>query len=386
MVVEHLEVMMTAPADSQAPSGPWPLSGDPGWTARWRRWPLWVPYAAAAWGVLYAAVQVTWVATGTALPFADRPLPPAVQLALAGLAVLAAGACLAGTRVRGGPGRVAVGAALSAVIPVFVLGTFGAPVEFVFLISGSGVESGGTGLAHLLLDTAGAGLLLVTGLSFRRRLRGRCPRCGRAHSGGIDGPLAHPAASTASVRVRVAVYAGMCGLLPWAITKTVWTLGGDALGVTARQWRESSAGGSGLVRALASVGVDFTVLAAMLAWFLMLGLMYPWGQVFPRWTLPLSGRRVPRLLPLIPAWLTGVTLALYGTALTVTGAVLLAGGNGLSSGGGTVSPWMIEFGGLAFAGLGIGLLVAARSYAARTRPVCAVAGTPDRRRTAPEAG
>ncbi|WP_354645205.1 hypothetical protein [Kitasatospora camelliae] len=40
--------------------------------------------------------------------------------------------------------------------------------------------------------------------------------------------------------------------------------------------------------------------------------------------------------------------------------------------------WMVEFGGPAFAGLGIGLLVAARSYAARTRPVCAGATATNR--------
>ncbi|WP_433254508.1 hypothetical protein ACQPYK_12910 [Streptosporangium sp. CA-135522] len=376
---------MTTPTDTRMPDGPRPSSGDLGWATRWRRWPAWAPYAAAVWGVLYAAVQVTWVMTGTALPLgANRSLPSVVQLILAGLAILAAAACLAGARVRGGPGRMAVRASMAVVIPVFVLGTFGAPIEFVSLIAGAGVGSSGAGLAHLLLDIPGAGLLVVTGLSFRRRLRGRCPRCGRAHPGDVDGPLTHPAASTASVGVRVAVYAGMCGILPWAITKTIWTMGGDALGVTARQWRETGAGGSGLTKALASVGIDFTVLAAMLAWFLMLGLVYPWGQVFPRWTLVLSGRRVPRLLPLIPAWLTGTTLALYGTALTVAAAVMLVAGVGTGSGpsstavggGPELSTWMIEFGGLAFAGLGIGLVVAARSYAARTRPVCAAAGTP----------
>jgi hypothetical protein len=34
---------------------------------------------------------------------------------------------------------------------------------------------------------------------------------------------------------------------------------------------------------------------------------------------------------------------------------------------------MIAFGGLAFAGLGFGLIAAARSYSARTRPFCAPA-------------
>lgn len=38
----------------------------------------------------------------------------------------------------------------------------------------------------------------------------------------------------------------------------------------------------------------------------------------------------------------------------------------------TGSVWMIEFGGPAFAGLGLGLLMAARSYARRTRPRCVV--------------
>ncbi|UQX04646.1 hypothetical protein [Streptomyces sp. RerS4] len=40
--------------------------------------------------------------------------------------------------------------------------------------------------------------------------------------------------------------------------------------------------------------------------------------------------------------------------------------------------WFAEFGGLAFGGLGIGLVVAARSYAARTRPVCASATATER--------
>ncbi|MFF4583668.1 hypothetical protein [Streptomyces sp. NPDC001389] len=39
--------------------------------------------------------------------------------------------------------------------------------------------------------------------------------------------------------------------------------------------------------------------------------------MFPRWTLLLSGRRVPRLLPLIPAWLTGIPLTMYRAVLTV---------------------------------------------------------------------
>ncbi|MFF9244831.1 hypothetical protein ACF1AY_38930 [Streptomyces sp. NPDC014776] len=141
---------------------------------------------------------------------------------------------------------------------------------------------------------------------------------------------------------------------------------------------------SGVARRLwAFSGIDVTVLAAMVGGFLLLGLLYTWGQVFPRWTVVLSGRRVPRLLPLIPAWLTGIPLAMYGSVLIVMAPLMAVGvlpeikpSPPFTTTSGIT--WMVEFGGLAFAGLGIGLVVAARSYAARTRPVCASATAVER--------
>ncbi|MCA6095483.1 hypothetical protein LE181_25360 [Streptomyces sp. SCA3-4] len=294
--------------------------------------------------------------------------------------MLAAAACLATTRTLAPRARVAVGVSLATALPVFAFGMASLPAYFVTLASFSGVDSV-TGLTGVLLNTAGAALLVLVGLSYRRRLRGRCPRCGHEHTGGHDGPLVHPRASVASKRTRVTVYLLMCGLLPWAGVKTVWTLGGDALGVTAEAWRESNKGESEVARALSTVGIDVTVLAAMAGIFLLLGLMYPWGQVFPRWTLFLSGRRVPRLLPLLPAWLTAFGLSLYGVLLLIFAPLSAAGvlPRMKPTGGFTTSSgitWMVEFGGLAFGGLGFGLLVAARSYAARTRPICAGADAP----------
>ncbi|MEV0415149.1 hypothetical protein AB0I68_31230 [Streptomyces sp. NPDC050448] len=327
----------------------------------------------------YAAVEVMWAATGTTVPWKEHAsYAPAVQLLLAALAALAGGACLASTRTPSGPGRAAVTTALVVAIPVFVVGTNGLPMYFVTLVTLSGIESA-TGLAQVLLNTAGAMLLFLVGLSYRRRLRGDCPRCGWTHGGASDGPLAHPDASRASNRTRRTVYLLMCGLLPWAGVKTIWTLGGDALGVSADAWRRTTGvGASGPSKAAASVGIDVTVLAAMVGGFLLLGLLYTWGQVFPRWTLVLSGRRVPRLLPLIPAWLTGIPLTMYGSVLTVMAPLMAVGtlpeikpSPPFTTSSGIT--WMVEFGGLAFAGLGIGLVVAARSYAARTHPVCASA-------------
>ncbi|MEV7420707.1 hypothetical protein [Streptomyces sp. NPDC089919] len=291
------------------------------------------------------------------------------------------GAGLAAAREWQGWRHVVTTVSLCAAVVVFLLGAASLPAHFVTLASGSGVESA-TGLADVLLHAVGAGLLIPAMLSFRRRHRGRCPRCGGTHQGESSGPLAHPAPSVAPRRTRVAVFLLMGGLLPWAGVKTIWTLGGSAIGVTAEGWRRDNAGASGIAKALASVGIDVTVLAAAAAIFLLLGLMYPWGQVFPRWTLLLSGRRVPRLLPLVPAWATAFGLSLYGVFLVVVFVPFTALGvfpKMEPTGAFTTSSgllWMAAFGGTAFTGLGFGLALAARSYALRTRPTCSDAGTP----------
>ncbi|MYV60681.1 hypothetical protein GTW37_15495 [Streptomyces sp. SID4931] len=330
------------------------------------------------WGGSYSVVQAVWAGTDTTVPVKpEESYTPTMQVILAAIGILAACACLAAGRTPGGRrGRTATTASLIVVTPVFLLGMASLPAHFVALASGAGVESG-TGLASVLLNAVGAGLLILVSLSYRRRLRGECPRCGHGHEGESRGELVHPAPSIAAKRTRIAVFLLMCGLLPWAGVKTIWTLGGDAIGATAEGWRQNNADASGITKVLATVGIDVTVLAALAAIFLLLGLMYPWGQVFPRWTLMLSGRRVPRLLPLLPAWLTAFGLSLYGVFLLVVFVPLTALGvfpRMEPTGAFTTSSgllWMTAFGGMAFTGLGFGLILASRSYAARTRPICA---------------
>lgn len=97
-----------------------------------------------------------------------------------------------------------------------------------------------------------------------------------------------------------------------------------------------------------------------LAVFLLMGLVRPWGMVFPRWTLWLSGKRVPRFLPLTPVWLIALTLSLYGVVLLIVAAV--------------VDPsLLIAAAGVSFGGYGTALAVAAVSYQRRTRPACSMA-------------
>ncbi|MFG2335168.1 hypothetical protein [Streptomyces yangpuensis] len=336
------------------------------------------PGVAVACAAVYAVVESAWAATGTTVPFAAHtPCPPAVQLALAVLAVAAGLACRATGRPLARRGRTAVRGVLVLAIPVLATGAVGLPAHVVTLAAGSGPESV-TGLAHVLLSAGLTGVLVPVALAYRRQSAGRCPRCGREHTGGHDAPLVRPGATTASPRTRRVAHLLMCGMLPWAGVKTVWTLGGDALGITAEKWKQSNSGGSDAAKALAEFGIDVTVLAAGLGFLLLTGLLYPWGQVFPRWTPILSGRRVPRLLPLIPAWLTAFGLSVYGVVLVVYAPLAALGvlpAPALDTDLGATRSgtlWLVAFGGTAFGGLGFALLVAARSYAARTRPDCAI--------------
>jgi hypothetical protein len=49
--------------------------------------------------------------------------------------------------------------------------------------------------------------------------------------------------------------------------------------------------------------------------FLMLGLVQRWGEVFPRWMIGFSGRRVPIALAVVPASLTSVLLVVGGIGI-----------------------------------------------------------------------
>ena len=85
-------------------------------------------------------------------------------------------------------------------------------------------------------------------------------------------------------------------------------------------------------------------------------------MVFPRWTVWLAGRRVPRFLPVVPVWLIAPTLAGYGTGM---GCYLLF------SGPSTFPDYLLSAAAAtAFAGYGWTLGVAAVSYQRRTRPRC----------------
>ncbi len=50
---------------------------------------------------------------------------------------------------------------------------------------------------------------------------------------------------------------------------------------------------------------------------LTVGLVRPWGKVWPSWVPRLGGRRVPPLIALVPASFVGLLLAQYGAMTTL---------------------------------------------------------------------
>ncbi|MGW3045130.1 hypothetical protein ACWC9T_34965 [Kitasatospora sp. NPDC001159] len=205
---------------------------------------------------------------------------------------------------------------------------------------------------------AAAGALLLAGAARARRPAVRA--------------AAPPAApSSAPATVQLAACSGTLAFVPYVLMKVIWAFGGSFAGISGDQMHAGYVhnGSSGLWLALERWGLDATVLLAAIGVFLLWGLVRPWGQVFPRWTLPLRGRRVPRWLPLTPALIGAATLVPYGLvgigylALCTVGVIGIRQGEFATAGQALQVAWV---GACAFAGYGVALAVAARSYWRRT--------------------
>jgi hypothetical protein len=203
------------------------------------------------------------------------------------------------------------------------------------------------------LTIAGA-LFVGTALAWQRTIV--CTRCGRVHAVVTTGP--RPAQlRPASQRVRWIGYAGCLAWLPYAGLHTLGALG--VPGIEPDGYRPPVE-----VAIVFWFGIGLSV-------FLLLGLVSPWGLVFPRWVAPLAGRRVPRMLPIVPVWLIAPTFVLYGLGsagyvlLLAFGVVTWHGGHGHIGVIGFAEP-------TSFAGYGLAVTIAAVSYHRRTRRVPAV--------------
>ncbi|MFD3817073.1 hypothetical protein ACFWRZ_18560 [Streptomyces rubiginosohelvolus] len=320
-----------------------------------RPWPHRVGRAALVWAVAYAWFGLACVLSGTPLLHLGGD---AEGLAWAVVAVGGLAALVSGAVVRYGM-RPALRVVLLSVCALTGVMAFSLLMDVITLMAGQGVDSWAS-TANKALAAVGAVLLAATARSDRLTA--------------VPTDTTAPQPSAAPRSVQLTSWAGTLAFLPYAAMKTYWASGGTFAGVTGEEMLAVSErnGASGIFLTLESWGLDPTALLALLGVFLLWGLVRPWGQVFPRWTPFLRGRRVPRGLPLAPALLGAATLAPYGVvgtgylALVTAGAVTMGRGDFPSEGDALLVGWT---GITAFAVYGVALAVAARSYWLRTRTV-----------------
>ncbi|GII89181.1 hypothetical protein Ssi03_71710 [Sphaerisporangium siamense] len=279
-------------------------------------WAGWTGYAAALWAAAYGVVALFWTISGRGYPFGpghaedsppllrSLPAPAGAPLFATVLLVTAVAALAMAGRHAETPPRparavlLAFGGTVAAVLlvgvptvdvlaltgyaPMLILGApFGRPrgVDYAAVLDWS--------LLNQALCLIGGYLVTFTVLSWQRRARGSCARCGRHR----DGPARDRSRLLALSR-RATATAVVIPLL-YAVSRYAW-LAGVPLGIDDALLR--SLWDSGGVWAGAGLAT-----AAVAGAALTLGLVQRWGEVFPRWTPGLAGRRVPIKLAVIPA-------------------------------------------------------------------------------------
>ncbi|MEU6037795.1 hypothetical protein ABZ801_20540 [Actinomadura sp. NPDC047616] len=337
------------------------------------QWPRWSGYAAGGWALIGIAPALCWAAgRETGSPLRDVPGGRAAA-GLIACCLLTGGIAAAASMVRRTPRRwVLVG--LWTCCALAAAGTFSFVMNGLQLVF-TGTVDDWPAFGVEVFCAVGAALFAGAALAFQRRTADTCPRCGLAHAGRDTGRIPAPPVP-APRAVRLIAYAGSMAFVPYIVMKTTWALGGTFAGVPADEVvaEFERNGASGLILTLERYGLDFTTLSALVGIVLLLGLTHRWGQVFPRRVPLLAGRRVPRWLPLTPAWLGALTLAPYG----VIGAIFyllppVVGLGDLPDDGIMTgwSGWTVAACGIgAFGPYGIALGVAAWSYQHQTRPKC----------------
>ena len=294
-----------------------------------RDWQRWVPYAAVAWSLIYAALGVYWAVSGYGFPYTPETISDGMEpllgrfgpgvawivVMMAGIPAAALGvAMLRGVRSRAlRPLFITAGALLAGVllllmtglnllvkvgyIPAALFGLFTAEKGQVYLEAWTQWAT-----IHQLLCLIGGFLWLAATVSYARRSTDACLYCGRR-----DGREGWKSPDYAARWGRIAVYVAMIAPVFYAVTRYAWALG-FPLGMSEeylRQGQESGIWISGLF--LATFGLVGAVL--------MLGLVQRWGEVFPRWMIGLAGRRVPIALAVVPASLASVLLFVGGIGI-----------------------------------------------------------------------
>ncbi|MBE1611495.1 hypothetical protein [Actinopolymorpha pittospori] len=357
------------------------------------RWMTHAPLVAVVWAFGYGALRLVWALGGAPdLPPLGEDLLLVSGWGIVGLCALAAivvlGLPLTTGRLTTGrltTGHLTTGLALTGLRratgrssgangPILRSGRLRALGWFLVGLGWSVSAAATAAAALLLVDLVGllfftttwvdnapgalsrAGCVLgalavgATVLTHQRRLRGGCLTCGRHIRAKSPGRAEVRAPSWA----RTAAYVAVLGCMTRFGAQAVVGFGPEGHPL----------------RVNAVSGLAFLVGAAVAGTVLPLALVHRFGRVWPRWTLPLAGRRVPRWLVLGPAFVISAGMTVYfgaGLVQMIADPASMTGDSGLP-------PAFFWVAVPAYLAWGTGIGVAALSYRVRTRPRCRACG------------
>ena len=343
----------------------------------WRgSWPRWSALGAAIWSLVYGCLGVWWISNPAGFPFGVgpssgpaaswwaglRPQTGAPVVAVLGFTAAAVAMLMSRMRTygRARAALLAFAAAMSATLlvlvpdarvlavaayaPLFLLGApFGwPPVSYWQVIPWP--------IWYQFGCVAGGFMWGATTLAYFRLTRGACIACGRRT---VTSRWTTPAAAARWGRWGVAF--GVVAPLAYATTRLAWVVG-IPLGISESLLRQVRGEMMGAAAGLASVAICGAILT--------IGLVRPWGAVFPGWMPVLRGRRVPPALAIVPA--SFVAVLVFAAGLGIVRDVVRQGVP-------TVD-WLAHAPGLLWPFWGLGLGAATLAYHYRRRGRCSRCG------------
>jgi hypothetical protein len=315
------------------------------------RWFAWVVQAAVLWAFGYGAVRVWWVISGSP-PFGRLGFDLMLFSGRRAVA-LCASAVIVAILLRIAPwhwpllaAAWTISAAHLIACPLLLLDVVGG------LLPGMGVVFSSTAFLSRSACLIQGILMGATAVAYRRRWRSDCLFCGRT------GVRLLP--SKTPVWAWWAAYAAVAGCL-------------------VRLGAQIAVGFGGLLRHASGTrllleGLVFEAGFLLAGTVLPLALVHRWGRIFPRWMPFLAGWRVPRWLPLGPAFaISGLMTIYFGITLVKLASDALTGSS--SQGPGPALPsaffWVAV---PAYLIWGVGLGIAAIAYFRISRAPCRVCG------------
>ncbi|MEC0253849.1 hypothetical protein [Paenibacillus lautus] len=336
-----------------------PITGN---SPRALKWPRLALYSAAIWSLLYGILGLYWALGGVGFPFGENDARGQMMgsflsdiradtggIAIAITGCVSAAAALFMARVQGNKWQRLILLAVAwslcavfvAVIPdVRVLQNFAYAFMLHFHLLDWPVLNQG-------LCMAGGLIWGTAALAYQRQSRNACLNCGRT--------MDRDGASHAASWGKKVTYLSVIMALPYGIIRWAW-----AAGIPLGTNPELVMGQPLMDRISEIVLGGLTIGGALLT----LGLIQRWGEVFPRWCMPLARKRVPIWLGAVPATLAAALMTNAG--LKVFPHVISGIRNGSIHGGnwGELGP------GLFWLPWGISLGAAALAYYLRRRGPC----------------